>query len=99
LDNEQMRLKPEMYGELRMAMPAGPAGPVIPRSALFEDAGEHCVFVAVNDTTFLRRAVRPGPATADSLLVGAGLRAGERVVSAGVFLLKSELRKDAMGGE
>jgi membrane fusion protein, heavy metal efflux system len=99
LPNPHGRLKPEMFGEMRIPLAARSAGPVIPLSALFDDNGKRCVFVATSDTTFIRRVVHPGPATADSVLISSGLRAGERVVVNGAFLLQSELRKDLMGGE
>jgi len=72
--------------ELVLTMPAG---------AAVEIDGQNVVFVPEKNTsdnrTFSVRPAELGPQTGDRVVVKAGLNKGETVVSAGSFMLKSEL--------
>jgi RND family efflux transporter MFP subunit len=57
--------------------------PVIPESAVVDDAGRPVVFIQAAGESFLRRAVRLGDREGGSVQVLDGLRPGDRVVSAG----------------
>ena len=93
--NADGRLKPEMFATavLRETEPA-PAV-VVPDAALQTIDGRPTVFIAEDGGRFRPRPVTTA-ATADGLTeIRSGLRAGERVVIAGSFVLKSELLKAA----
>lgn len=77
----------------------------IPESAVVTDGEKRYVFVEVGERTFERREVQtaslapPGSSTPGSGRVGVrgGLTPGERVVTSGAFILKSELAKAGLG--
>lgn len=62
-------------------------GPVVPRSALVDDAGQDVVFVMADGENWERRVVRTGPRDGQRIGILAGLLAGERVVSRGAYLV------------
>jgi cobalt-zinc-cadmium efflux system membrane fusion protein len=98
-NNPDNRLKPNMFGELRIPTSAWTNAMVVPEEAVVKDAGEHYVFVQTNDTTFEKRTVRVGTSADTMIEIKEGLRDGDRVASTGAFYLKSELKKDEFGGE
>jgi len=63
----------------------------VPRSALVQVDGKPTVFVAIDDTGVVPRPVELGISGADLVEVKSGLNEGDRVVTEGVFALKSEL--------
>jgi len=80
---------------------------MIPESALVTDGEQRFVFVEVSPRTYERREVRVASITpagsalprAMSVVVLEGLTVGERVVSRGAFVLKSELAKASLGDD
>ena len=87
------RLKPQMYATVLLGEGEPRAVVVVPPSAVQDIDGKPVVFVEEARGRYRRRDVTLG-ADRDGLLeVRTGLRAGERVVATGAFLLKSELLK------
>ena len=82
-------------------------GALVPESAIVNDGARQLLFVEVGERTFERRYVRVESLTPAGSMrpveglvrVVEGLRAGERVVVSGAFLLKSELSKSSFGEE
>jgi membrane fusion protein, heavy metal efflux system len=62
--------------------------PVVPAAAIVDDAGRPIVFVQREGETFERRAVTLGARTGDLVQVTEGLKAGERVVTKGAYLVR-----------
>jgi hypothetical protein len=93
--NRRGTLRPGLYGNAIFELP-GPETITVPRDAVVDTGREQHVFVAVGDR-FEPRPVTLGVQLADRVEVRSGLTAGERVVSAGVFLLDSESRLRATG--
>jgi multidrug efflux pump subunit AcrA (membrane-fusion protein) len=62
------------------------------------DGEESIVFVPVGATAFQLREVELGTHNGDWVEVTKGVTLGERVVTTGSFLLKSEARRDSFGG-
>jgi membrane fusion protein, heavy metal efflux system len=60
----------------------------IPVSALVDDGGRPVVFVQLDGESFERRPVRTGAAAGKYVHVLEGLRAGDRVVSSGAYLVR-----------
>ena len=97
--NPDGRLKPEMYATVQVGESAPREVVAIPASAVQTLSGQPSVFIAEADGRFRARAVELG-AERDGLIdVKRGVQQGERVVSAGAFILKSELLKASDGGE
>jgi membrane fusion protein, heavy metal efflux system len=94
--NPEARLKPEMYATVRIAGGATRPAIFIPDSAVQEVSGQQIVFVRVAPTAFEPRAVQIGPRADSVVEVRAGLKPGEWIVTAGSFVLKSELFRSSL---
>jgi Cu(I)/Ag(I) efflux system membrane fusion protein len=89
-------LRPGLYGTAAFES-AGQVVMTVPRDAVVDTGLQQHVFVATGDR-FEPRAVTLGVQLADRVEVRSGLKDGERIVAAGVFLLDSESRLRATGG-
>jgi len=98
-DNRRLGLKPQMFVTVKLQSPGLADAIFVSESAVQASGAERYVFVQQADTVFVRRAVQTGR-TADGLIeVLTGLEDGERVVTGGAFVLKSELDKASFGEE
>jgi membrane fusion protein, copper/silver efflux system len=89
--NPGFTLRPEMFVDVEL--PASfPAGLAIPVDALIDTGREQRVFVERGSGMFEPRRVQTGWRLGDRVQVLQGLSEGERVVSAGTFLVDSESR-------
>ena len=66
-----------------MLLETTPPRPVVPATAIVDDAGRPIVFVQREGETFERRAVTLGPRSGDVVQITEGLKPGERVVTKG----------------
>ena len=89
-------LKPGLYGTAEFTT-AGREVLTIPRDAVVDTGQQQHVFVATSNR-FEPRPVTLGLQLADRVEIRSGLREGEQIVAAGVFLLDSESRLRATGG-
>src|SRR5688500_14799571 len=89
-------LRPGLYGTAAFES-TGQRVITVPRDAVVDTGVQQHVFVA-NEDRFEPRAVLLGVQLADRVEVRSGLEVGERIVAAGVFLLDSESRLRATGG-
>lgn len=96
VNNPDLRLKPEMFANIQIAMGSRPTL-AVPSSAVMQDKGETFAFVKKDETTFERKPVKVGAPVGGFVPVESGLSAGEEVVSSGAFTLKSELMKESFG--
>jgi RND family efflux transporter MFP subunit len=94
--NARGTLRPGLYGTAAF-MVAGTPAITVPRDAVVDTGRQQHVFVAVGDR-FEPRPVTLGLQLADRVEVRTGLSEGDRIVTAGVFLLDSESRLRATGG-
>lgn len=93
------------FPDARRSDGAAPAVLTIPESAVVTDGDRRYVFVQVGPMTYERREVEiaplapPGSSVVNTafVLVRAGLKAGETIVTRGAFTLKSELAKAGLG--
>jgi Cu(I)/Ag(I) efflux system membrane fusion protein len=90
-ENRAFVLRPDMFVNVEMPV-AVPAGLTIPLDALLDSGQTQRVFVAVGEGYFEQREVVTGWRAGDRVQVVRGLREGEKVVSAGAFLVDSESR-------
>jgi cobalt-zinc-cadmium efflux system membrane fusion protein len=91
IDNSEGRLRPGLFA--RVDVPLGATSKVltVPASAVLHHEGRSFVFVPQSSHEFRRVDVRPGAADAERVEITSGLQDGDRVVTEGAFILKSEL--------
>ena len=87
-DNRRAGLAVGQTVFLHLLMADAPARPVVPASAIVDDAGRPIVFVQRDGETFDRRAVTLGPRAGDVVQVVDGITVGERVVTRGAYLVR-----------
>ena len=91
LANPDRRLKPGMFARLSLTGAAPPAAFDVPADAI-QDLGERrVVFVPDGNGAYRPRDVEVGAERKGRVEIRRGLTAGERVVTRGAFLLKSQL--------
>ncbi len=89
LPNPRGELKPGMFADARLEIPAAP-GLTIPKSALIDTGARRIVYVETAPNTFSARDVKTGDASGDRVAVLEGLAEGERVVTAANFFVDSQ---------
>lgn len=98
LPNTSGQLRPGMYGTARFQLPVRSALTVA-RDALVDTGASQYVYVVNRDGVYEPRAVRVGARLNETVEIVEGLREGDSVVVSGVFLLDSESRLRASGGQ
>jgi cobalt-zinc-cadmium efflux system membrane fusion protein len=99
VQNRELRLKPEMYANVALDVSGSRPALMISQAAVQESDGKTIVFVARGNDQFERRVVTTGIRQGESVEITSGLSAGERVVTAGSFQLKSEFSKDKIADD
>jgi membrane fusion protein, copper/silver efflux system len=90
-DNAGFALRPDMF--VNVELPAAvPAGLTVPLDAVMDSGREQRVFVERSEGMFEPRQVETGRRLSDRVEIVRGLIEGERVVTAGTFLVDSESR-------
>jgi len=98
LANKNFALKPDMYADVVLNISYGNRL-VVPQEAVMDSGSEQLVYVSLKDGYFEPRKLQLGAKVDNKFIVLAGLTAGERVVTAGNFLIDSESKlKSAAGG-
>lgn len=90
-DNPGMLLRPDMYVDVEFRASA-PPGLSIPAAAVLDSGMQKIVYLGTGDDVFEPRAVELGPSFGNRVTVKNGLGEGDRVVTAGNFLIDSESR-------
>lgn len=93
--NPDGSLRPGMFARAVISPPAGTSALAVPAEAVVTIDGRPAVFVPMREkpNTFLKRPVTLGERAGGMYPVLLGLEAGERVVTAGAFVLKADLGK------
>lgn len=94
VSNPGLRLRPGEYGDVLFQLPATSAL-LVPRDAVIDTGRQQYVFVDRGEGRFEPRRVQLGALLDGQFQVLEGLRAGERVVTRGAFLIDSESRLQA----
>jgi cobalt-zinc-cadmium efflux system membrane fusion protein len=95
--NEKGLLKPEMYATVDILAGGSEPALLVPQSAPQEVNGQTAVFVYKGGGRFEVRPIATGRVIEGLLEVVAGLKDGEKIVTRGAFVLKSQLLKSTMG--
>ena len=90
LANAGDRVRPGLFGTVRISAPIGGRVLVIPRQAALVTGDRQVVFVVDSAGQYAPRMVVLGAETDSLIEVRSGLKAGEKVVAAAAFLLDAE---------
>lgn len=97
--NSKNRLKTGMYATVSLASSEKREALVVPDGAVQTVEDAFVIFVELERGRFEARSVQPGRSTADGVVVESGLQPGDRIVTGGAFLLKTELLRDELVGD
>lgn len=97
IQNTGNKLKANMFGEMIIPLASGVKGIVIPTESVTKENNGSYVFIVENDSTFRKQIVQTGTELNAMVEIKEGLKAGERIVTKGVFFLKSEVMKKSLG--
>jgi membrane fusion protein, copper/silver efflux system len=91
--NPDYALRPDMFVDVEIPVALAEAT-TVPADAVLDSGLKKTVFVALEGGYFEPREVETGRRLGDRVEVTRGLEAGERIVTAGTFLVDSESRMD-----
>lgn len=97
IDDHEGLLRPGMFAQVGLVLPAEGEAIVVPRDAVLSDAGRDFAFVHVDGPYWVRRPVKVGALAGDLVEILEGLNEGDRIVTTGAFLLKSDVLRSKMG--
>jgi multidrug efflux pump subunit AcrA (membrane-fusion protein) len=97
VDNADGRLKPGMFADVEITTTILEKVLVIPDAALQTDGDNQIVFVAQDGNRFEKRVVTLGHEQAGRVQILDGVKVGEKIVTEGSFILKSEMLKGGLG--
>ena len=96
VNNADGRLKPGMFADVEIVTTVTEGVLVISDKALQTNGEEAIVFVALDAMKFEKRVVKLGMEQHGRVQVLEGVKAGEKIVTDGSFILKSEMLKSEM---
>jgi membrane fusion protein, heavy metal efflux system len=82
------RLKPGMFTTMSLYLPQSASSLTLPAKAVFVEGGRSFAYVQVGPQEFARREIETAAGGAERVRVVSGLKAGDRVISDGVLLLR-----------
>jgi Cu(I)/Ag(I) efflux system membrane fusion protein/cobalt-zinc-cadmium efflux system membrane fusion protein len=89
--NPDLKLKPDMYADVKIKTATEGTGMVIPAEAVIRSGERNLVFVTRDNNKFTPRDVALGPGLDDGMVqILSGLAPNEVIVTSGQFLLDSE---------
>ncbi len=95
-ENPGNHLRPEMLATAQIAVGMGKPGLLVPAEAVQQVDGQDSVFVQTSSDHFMMRPVKTALQIGDRVPIEDGLNSGERFVTRGAFIVKSELLKSSI---
>jgi cobalt-zinc-cadmium efflux system membrane fusion protein len=95
--NRDGRLKPDMFANVEIVTEMHRTAITVPQSALLVDGGKSVVFIAKGgnyDAGYEKRTVTPGISSDDRVEILDGLKAGDKVVIKGNYLLLQQSKPE-----
>jgi Cu(I)/Ag(I) efflux system membrane fusion protein len=92
--NPGLYLRPDMFVDVELTARA-PPGLSAPLEAIINTGNRKIAYVETSDNVFEPRVVETGAVYGDRVVINRGLAAGDRVVTAGNFMIDSESRMKA----
>jgi multidrug efflux pump subunit AcrA (membrane-fusion protein) len=99
VDNGDGRLKPGMFADIEITTDVLQDALVISDAALQAEEDKQIAFVALDANRFQKRVLELGLEHRGKVQILGGLKEGEKVVTEGSFILKSEMLKGELGEE
>ncbi len=90
VNNEDRRLKPEMFARLHLDVGEATAFISVPKEAVLEVDGKQFVYIEESPGRYTKRAVKVSPVSQDQVRVLEGLSPGQRIVVKGAVLIKGQ---------
>lgn len=90
VNNQDHRLKPEMFARLHIQVGDATKILVVPKEAVLESDGKQFVFVVEEPNRYIRHEVKVSNFTPDQMRVLEGLTPGQRIVTKGAVLIKGQ---------
>jgi len=87
LENQGTRLKPAMFGSIRLLRSTS-EGIVAPSTAVIREGNTAYIFVAESNGRYVRRSVVLGRTLGNSLEITSGIQPGDAIVTQGALLLR-----------
>ncbi len=97
--NADGRLKPGMFADVSITTTVLENALVVPDKALETDGANRIIFVSLGENKFEKRVVEAGLEAEGRTQILSGIKAGEKIVTEGGFILKSEQLKGELGEE
>jgi len=97
LSNREGLLRANVYAKARIVDDGNRASVLIPKAAVQEAKGVQLVFVQLAIDAYEARRVKTTPAANNMVAIASDVRPGDRVVTTGSFLLKTETLKESIG--
>lgn len=96
LANPDAHLRPESYVSVEFRTESRASALTVPREALEKEGEEYYVYREQEPNTFVRVPVHIEIVQGDMAVVGAGVSAGDRIVTTGLFYLKSVRQREEL---
>ena len=97
VSNPDKKLKPEMFAQMHIPTSKPAKALIVPAEAVVKEGNESYVFIVVSDTSFEKRDVVTGGTQGENIEIKSGVKKGEKLVTKGTFMLKSEMKKEIFG--
>jgi cobalt-zinc-cadmium efflux system membrane fusion protein len=97
LQNRDGALRANMFARARIIDNVNAAAVLVPKEAVQDAKGVQLVFVQLAPDAYEARRVKTTPGENNMVAVAADIRPGERIVTTGSFLLKTETLKESIG--
>jgi cobalt-zinc-cadmium efflux system membrane fusion protein len=99
VQNKGGALKPEMFARVTLATGGKSQALTVPDAAVDEDGDKRFVYIQTAADTYEKREVTLGRISGNTVEIVKGVKAGESVATDGLFVLKSESKKDELKGD
>jgi cobalt-zinc-cadmium efflux system membrane fusion protein len=97
LKNPDALLRPGMFCSANVVFETPEKVVAIPKGALMSDEGIFFVFRQIREGFVLRTEVKVGRTFSESLEITGGLSEGDKIVTEGAFVCKSDVLREKMG--
>jgi len=93
INNERGQLRPEMFATVNFLLEESAETIDIPAAAVLTESGSSFVYLARDETTFVRQKIDVQPDGPGRMRLIAGLRVGDHIVTDGAILVRAEEEK------